>query len=123
MFDDSRPRKTVVVVGGGLVGVATANFLARVGNDVVVVERGPDVALGTSFANAGRFCPAALVATEPPSLDKAKSAVITMLRPIWAPVGERVVVNFRIFPWAAIHRPRRAACSVVGLTEGRYCTN
>ena len=53
-------RQHLVVVGGGVVGVSTAAFLARAGHDVTVVERRAAVALETSFANAGRFCPSSL---------------------------------------------------------------
>lgn len=50
----------VVVVGAGVVGVATANSLSRRGFNVVCIERYGAVASSTSFANAGRFCVAAL---------------------------------------------------------------
>ena len=47
----------VVVLGGGVVGVTTAYQLQRDGHEVVVVERHPDVAAGTSFGNAGMVAP------------------------------------------------------------------
>jgi D-amino-acid dehydrogenase len=43
----------VAVVGGGIVGVCTAFFLAQEGHEVVVVERQSNVAEGTSFGSAG----------------------------------------------------------------------
>ena len=46
-----------VVLGGGIVGVTTAYFLAKAGNEVVVVDRCDGVALETSFANAGLIAP------------------------------------------------------------------
>jgi D-amino-acid dehydrogenase len=46
-----------IVLGGGIVGVTSAYFLARAGDDVTVVERRPGVALETSFANAGLVAP------------------------------------------------------------------
>lgn len=46
-----------VILGGGIIGVTTAYFLARGGEDVTVVDRHPGVALGTSFANAGLVAP------------------------------------------------------------------
>lgn len=45
----------VVVVGAGVVGVTTAYFLNRQGFDVVVVDRGQEVASETSFANGGQI--------------------------------------------------------------------
>lgn len=47
----------VIVLGGGVIGVSTAYFLARGGADVTVIEREEGVALETSFANAGQVSP------------------------------------------------------------------
>ncbi|TPG59717.1 FAD-dependent oxidoreductase [Roseomonas nepalensis] len=46
------PDCDVLVVGGGVVGLSTALFLAREGRDVLVAERG-EPGLGASTANAG----------------------------------------------------------------------
>ncbi len=47
----------VTVLGGGLMGVTTAWFLARDGHDVSLIERARGLAEGTSFANAGLVTP------------------------------------------------------------------
>ncbi|MBN8557705.1 MAG: D-amino acid dehydrogenase [Proteobacteria bacterium] len=47
----------VIVLGGGVIGVSTAYYLARAGAEVTVLERQPGVALETSFANAGQVSP------------------------------------------------------------------
>lgn len=47
----------VLVLGSGVIGTASAYYLARAGFEVVVVDRQPDVALETSFANAGQVSP------------------------------------------------------------------
>lgn len=47
----------VLVLGGGVIGVSTAYYLARGGADVTVVDRQAGVALETSFANAGQVSP------------------------------------------------------------------
>jgi D-amino-acid dehydrogenase len=47
----------VIVLGSGVVGVATAYYLARAGAEVTVVDRQPGPALETSFANAGQVSP------------------------------------------------------------------
>ena len=47
----------VIVVGAGVIGVTTAWYLARAGAEVVVIERQPQPALETSFANAGQISP------------------------------------------------------------------
>ncbi|MDX6752343.1 D-amino acid dehydrogenase [Geminicoccaceae bacterium 1502E] len=43
----------VVVLGAGVIGVATAYWLQRQGHEVEVIERQPAAALETSFANGG----------------------------------------------------------------------
>ncbi|WP_046155494.1 D-amino acid dehydrogenase [Chromobacterium vaccinii] len=45
----------VVVLGAGVVGVSTAWFLARMGHEVVVLERACGAARETSFANGGQL--------------------------------------------------------------------
>nr|WP_232846760.1 D-amino acid dehydrogenase [Devosia beringensis] len=47
----------VIVLGGGVIGVTTAYYLARAGHQVTVLERQDGVALETSFANAGEISP------------------------------------------------------------------
>ncbi|MBL8808094.1 MAG: FAD-dependent oxidoreductase, partial [Rhodospirillales bacterium] len=47
----------VLVLGGGVIGVTTAYYLARTGHEVTVVERQTGPALETSFANAGEISP------------------------------------------------------------------
>lgn len=45
----------VVVLGAGLVGVASAWYLREDGHEVTVIDRQPGVALETSFANGGQI--------------------------------------------------------------------
>ncbi len=47
----------VAVLGAGVIGITTAYELAKDGHDVTVVERLPEAAAETSFANAGLFSP------------------------------------------------------------------
>jgi D-amino-acid dehydrogenase len=47
----------VIVLGGGVIGVSTAYYLAGAGHQVTVIERQPGVGLETSFANAGEISP------------------------------------------------------------------
>ena len=47
----------VLVLGGGVIGVATAYYLAKAGHGVEVVDRQSGPALETSFANAGEVSP------------------------------------------------------------------
>lgn len=48
----------VVVIGGGVIGVSTAYFLADAGHQVQVIERHGNVAEQASFGNAGIVAPA-----------------------------------------------------------------
>ncbi|MET0344692.1 MAG: FAD-dependent oxidoreductase, partial [Casimicrobiaceae bacterium] len=50
---DPRPMK-LIVLGGGVIGVTAAWYLANDGHEVTVVERQKGVALETSFANGGQ---------------------------------------------------------------------
>jgi len=45
----------ILVLGGGVVGVASAWYLARDGHDVTLIDRQPGPALETSFANGGQI--------------------------------------------------------------------
>lgn len=47
----------VLVLGGGVVGVTTAYYLAKAGHAVTVIDRQPGPAMETSFANAGQISP------------------------------------------------------------------
>jgi D-amino-acid dehydrogenase len=47
----------VIVVGGGVIGVTSAYYLAKAGCEVTVIERQDGVALETSYANAGEISP------------------------------------------------------------------
>jgi D-amino-acid dehydrogenase len=47
----------VIVLGSGVIGTATAFFLARAGVEVTVIDRQSGPALETSFANAGQVSP------------------------------------------------------------------
>ncbi len=47
----------VIVLGAGLIGTATAYYLADFGHEVVVVDRHVDVGLETSFANGALLTP------------------------------------------------------------------
>jgi D-amino-acid dehydrogenase len=47
----------VAVLGGGVIGVSTAYYLAKEGVDVVLLEAGTEVAGAASYANAGQISP------------------------------------------------------------------
>jgi D-amino-acid dehydrogenase len=47
----------VLVLGGGVIGISTAYYLAKAGHEVQLVDRQSGPALETSFANAGEVSP------------------------------------------------------------------
>ncbi|GGB38382.1 D-amino acid dehydrogenase [Sphingomonas metalli] len=47
----------VAILGGGVIGVTSAWYLAQAGHEVTVIDRQPGPALETSFANAGEISP------------------------------------------------------------------
>lgn len=47
----------IVILGAGVIGTATAYYLAKAGHEVTVIERQAGAALETSFANAGEVSP------------------------------------------------------------------
>ncbi|MDN5785628.1 MAG: D-amino acid dehydrogenase [Pseudorhodobacter sp.] len=47
----------IIVLGAGVIGVTSAWYLAKAGHEVTVIDRNADVALDTSFANAGQISP------------------------------------------------------------------
>ncbi len=47
----------VVILGSGVIGVTNAYYLAQQGHEVTVIDRQPEPALETSFANAGEVSP------------------------------------------------------------------
>jgi D-amino-acid dehydrogenase len=66
----------VAVLGGGIIGTACAWFLCRDGHDVTLVDRQPDVALETSFANA---CQISVSHSEPWAGPAAPLAILQAL--------------------------------------------
>lgn len=48
---------TTLVLGAGVIGVTTAYYLAKAGRQVTVIDRQPQSASETSFANAGLIAP------------------------------------------------------------------
>lgn len=55
--DERRVVVKVLVLGSGVIGVASAYYLAKAGHEVTVVDRQPAPALETSYANAGEVSP------------------------------------------------------------------
>lgn len=73
----SANNESVVIIGGGLIGVASAHYLHRDGWKVTVIDRGA-IGGACSFGNCGLVCPShVLPLTEPAALRSAFSALLT----------------------------------------------
>jgi len=64
---DSAPPDAVVVVGGGVVGLATAVELARRGRTTVIVDRG-EIAAGCGIGSAGHIVPSHVIPLAAPGM-------------------------------------------------------
>ena len=60
--------KSVVVVGGGVIGLASAYYLARAGRRVTVIERDPTLLSGSSEGNAGMVVPSHFIPLAAPGV-------------------------------------------------------
>ena len=67
----------IIIMGGGVIGVTGAYFLARDGHEVTVLDRQPVPANETSFANAGLVAPGHSYAWASPQ------APMILLRSLW----------------------------------------
>ncbi|RJG01104.1 D-amino acid dehydrogenase [Noviherbaspirillum sedimenti] len=63
-------QQQIAVIGGGVVGVCTAYFLAEAGHQVVVIERLGNVAEKASFGNAGVVAPGYVTPWAAPGMPK-----------------------------------------------------
>ena len=63
-------QKQIAVIGGGVIGVCTAYFLAEAGHQVVVIERLSNVAEKASYGNAGVVAPGYVTPWAAPGMPK-----------------------------------------------------
>jgi D-amino-acid dehydrogenase len=94
----ARRTVSVVIVGGGVIGVCSAYFLARRGAAVTVLERG-EVARGASFGNAGAITPGHVPINKPGRLRQALRSLNRptsplYLAPRWDPALARWLWTF-----------------------------
>lgn len=88
--------KQIVVIGGGVVGVCTAYFLAQAGHDVAVIERHENVAEEASFGNAGMIAPSA---TAPWALPGMPRSILKTLFRAESPVLLRPRMDRALWRW------------------------
>lgn len=102
----------IAVLGGGLLGVATAYYLVRDGHAVTVFDRQPGVARETSFANGGQLSADSAGPWMSPSMPLK---TIKWLLSRDAPLVARLRLDPALFGWLA-----RAARNC---TPSRYAHN
>jgi D-amino-acid dehydrogenase len=94
----SRKNFDVVVLGAGVIGVTTAYWLAREGKSVCVVDRQPEAALETSFANGGQI---SVSHAEPWANPSAPSKILKWLFDDEAPLLFRPKLDVHQWLWIA----------------------
>ncbi|MBV1776738.1 D-amino acid dehydrogenase [Burkholderiaceae bacterium DAT-1] len=87
----------VIVLGAGITGVCTAWFLHKQGYEVTVLDRQPDCALETSFANGGQV---SVSQSEPWACPDAPGRIIRWLGQDDSPLLFRPKMDSRQWRWA-----------------------
>jgi D-amino-acid dehydrogenase len=86
----------VAVIGGGVIGVCTAYFLAAAGHDVVVIERYGNVAQETSFGATGVIAPGYVTPWAAPGMPKK---ILSYLFKSESPVLLKPAMNRELWRW------------------------
>lgn len=87
--------KTVAIIGAGIVGVSTAIWLQRAGNDVILIDKS-GVAAGASHGNGGVLASCAVVpVTGPGLLKNAPGMLLDPNQPLFMKWGYLP----RLLPW------------------------
>lgn len=113
-------RKTVAIVGAGIVGVSTAIWCLRDGHDVVLIDRaGP--AEGTSFGNGGVLASSSVIPVAVPGLlKKAPGMLFSPNQPLfmkwgYAPKALPWLVRFlRTANAESVRHRAKAMMSIIG---------
>ena len=89
-------RKTIAVIGAGIVGVSTGIWLQREGHDVILIEREAEAGEGTSFGNGGVLAASGVVpVTVPGLMAKAPKMLFSPNEPLFLKWGYLP----RLAPW------------------------
>jgi D-amino-acid dehydrogenase len=88
--------KQVAVIGGGVVGVCTAYFLAEAGHEVVLIERHQNVAEEASFGNGGVVAPSYAAPWAAPGMPKK---ILSYLFRSHAPVVLKPTLDRALWRW------------------------
>src|SRR5215813_5201619 len=88
-------KRTVAVIGAGVVGVTSASFLLRKGHGVILLDPG-NPGEGASFGNAGCFNGSSVV---PMSMQRMLRNVPKWLADTLGPLAVRVAYLPQLAPW------------------------
>src|SRR5689334_21608532 len=75
----SSDSKSILIIGGGVIGLSTAYYCARRGHRVTLIDRHPEQRDGCSFGNAGMVVPSHFVPLAAPGV------VGTAFKRMWNP--------------------------------------
>ena len=114
--------RRVIVVGGGVIGVCCAYFLARRGVAVTLLER-DEIGKGASYGNAGLISPGHPPINRPGRVRQALRSMLDplsplYLRPRWAPDLVRWLWAFRGYCTEAHVEHSMSALAPLGLRTG-----
>src|SRR5919204_6711966 len=85
-----------LVLGGGIVGVTTAYFLAKAGHEVTIVEEKEALGLEATNANAGVIAPGHSFAWGSP---RAPKMLLRSLRGAETAIRMRLAPDLRLYTW------------------------
>jgi D-amino-acid dehydrogenase len=90
------PAMKILVLGGGVVGVTSAYFLARAGHEVTLVEQQPALGLEATSGNAGIIAPGHSFAWASP---RAPRMLWQSLRGAETAIRVRLSADPRLYAW------------------------
>ena len=89
--------KSILIIGGGVIGLSTAYYCALKGHRVTVIDRNPEQRDGCSFGNAGMVTPSHFVPLAAPGM------VALGLKWMWNPESPFYIkprLNWELMSWA-----------------------
>ena len=92
----SSESKSILIIGGGVIGLSTAYYCARRGHRVTLIDRNPEQRDGCSFGNAGMVVPSHFVPLAAPG------AVSTAFKWMWNPESPLYIkprLNWDLMSW------------------------
>ena len=89
--------KSIVIIGGGVIGLCTAYYAARKGHRVTLIERGQANHDGCSLGNAGMIVPSHFVPLAAPGM---VALGLRMMFDPESPFHIRPRASFKLIDWA-----------------------